>query len=216
MKMNKILTLAVIAMLAITSVNLFATKENNNSLPTDSSSGKATIGGNFTLTDTKGKTVSDTDFRGKYMLVFFGFTHCPDVCPTTMATITRTWELLGKDADGIAPIFITIDPKRDTPEQMASYIQNFDHRIVGLTGTENQIKTAADAYKAFYSEASAKEETDEHGKKEHGNHHQADGYTMEHSAFLYLMGKKGEYITHFPYTISPDDLAKKLKESTGS
>lgn len=214
--MNKFLTLAVLAMLAVTSVSLFATKENNNSLPADNGTGKAAIGGNFTLTDTKGKQVSDSDFRGKYMLVFFGFTSCPDVCPLTMATLSRSWELLGKDGDKIAPVFITVDPKRDTPEHLGEYLKNFTVPAVGLTGTEAQIKDASDAYKAFYSEVPNKEEEEHHG----GGHHEGGkahdhGYNVEHSSFLYLMDKKGEYVAHFPYTIAPEDLTKQLKQHLG-
>lgn len=219
--MNKFLTFAVVLMLALTTISVFATKENANTLPTDSSSGKAAIGGAFTLTDSNGKSISDKDFRGKYMLVFFGFTHCPDVCPLTMATLTKTLELLGDKADSFAPVFISVDPKRDTSERMKEYLSNFDSRIVGLTGSMNDIKDVASLYKAFYSEVPEKKADDAHADHtkhaEHMDHsaHAAasDNYMVDHSSFIYLMSKEGEYITHFPHTIAPEELAKKLSES---
>ena len=138
--MNKILAIALLVMLAFTTVALLATKENDTVLPPDSSSGAAAIGGVFNLTNQNGKAVSDADFRGKKSLVFFGFTHCPDICPVAMATITAAMSALGDKADHITPIFITVDPVRDTPQVMKKYLSNFDKRIVGLTGTEEQVK----------------------------------------------------------------------------
>lgn len=187
--MNRYLSIALMVMLLITTLALFATKERTGVLPPDSSSGKPSIGGVFSLTDTNGKTVHDSDFRGKQMLVFFGFTRCPEICPTTMATITSAMQMLGDKADRIVPVFISIDPGHDTPEQMRDYLSNFDKRIVGLTGSEDQVKDAAAVYKAYYAQ---------------------EGEMMNHSTLLYWMDEKGEYITHFPYTISPDGLATAL------
>jgi cytochrome oxidase Cu insertion factor (SCO1/SenC/PrrC family) len=191
--MNRILSIFLMLMLLLTSIVLFSTKENASNLPPDSSSGKAQVGGAFTLIDSDGKTRSDTEFRGKNMLVFFGFTHCPHICPTTMATITSTMNLLGDKAALIAPIFITIDVKNDTPARLKEYFANFDPRIVGLTGSDEQIKAAASAYKTFYAEQ--------------------EGGMMDHSSLLYLMNEQGEYVTHFAYDIAPDLLAKKLLEN---
>lgn len=186
--MNKFLTIAILIMLALTSVSLFATKEKN-SLPVDSGSGKAAIGGAFTLTDQHGKTVRETDFRGRDTLVFFGFTHCPEICPTTMATITRTMELLGDKAARIVPVFISIDPARDTPARLSEFMSSFDSRIVGLTGTDEQVKQVAAEYKAYYS---------------------GEGEMMNHSTLIYWMDKNGEYRQHFPYTVAPEELAAAL------
>lgn len=191
--MNKFLSIGLVLGLLLTSVVLFSTKENASDLPPDSSSGKAQVGGAFTLIDSDGKTRSDTEFRGKNMLVFFGFTHCPHICPTTMGTITSTMNLLGDKAALIAPIFITIDVKNDTPARLKEYFANFDSRIVALTGNDEQIKAVASAYKTYYA--------------------QQEGGMMDHSSLLYLMNTQGEYVAHFAYDIAPDALAKKLLEN---
>ncbi len=190
--MNKFLSVTLLLMLVITGISLLATRESTPSLPADSASGKASIGGAFTLIDRNGNSISDSEFRGKIMMVFFGFTHCPDVCPLTLATYTSTLELLGDKASLVAPVFITIDPARDTPERLKEFLANFDPRIIGLTGTEAQIKDVAALYKTYYSEE--------------------QGGMMNHSALIYIMGKDGAYIEHFPHTIAPEKLTKALLE----
>jgi len=197
--MNKIMSIILLVMLLFTSIALLVTKESTSALPPDSSTGKAQIGGNFTLVGTDEKPVSDATFRGRYMLVFFGFTRCPDVCPTTLATITSAMEMLGDKAALVTPIFISVDVKNDTPARMKEYLTNFDSRVVGLSGSEEQLKQVAGEYKAYYSEKPAAAAGEEN--------------LMDHSSFLYLMDKQGEYITHFPYSIAPDALAKALAES---
>lgn len=205
--MNKILSIFLLVMLCLTSVVLFSTRENAVRLPPDSSSGSAQVGGAFSLLDTEGKAVSDAAFRGKYMLVFFGFTHCPDICPTTLATFTSALPLLGDKAALVTPIFISVDAKNDTPVRMKEYLANFDARIVGLTGSEEQIKQAASAYKAYYAAQQPKSAA-------HGEHDEHAAHTgmVDHSALIYLMNPQGEYITHFPYDVAPDMLVKKLLE----
>jgi protein SCO1/2 len=141
----------------------------------------AAIGGPFTLTDQHGKTRSSAEFRGKLMLVYFGYTYCPDVCPTEMQTMSEALAQLGAKADQVEPVFITIDPERDTPEQLALYAQNFDPRFEMLTGSEQQIADTARAYKV-YSRVTKK----------------ADGEVqVDHSGFVYLMGRDGRYVAHF-------------------
>jgi protein SCO1/2 len=167
--------------------------------PISLQSGKALIGGPFTLTDQSGRTVSDSDFRGKYMLVSFGYTYCPDVCPAELNVMSEALKKLGSDAQNIVPIFITIDPQRDTVGQMANYVSSFHPRMVGLTGTEEQIREAAGAYRVFYSKA------DGDGA--------ADSYLMDHSTFMYLMNPKGEYVTHFGYGISTAELVARLSQA---
>lgn len=189
--MNKFLTIALVIMLAVTSVSLLATKDRSSALPPDSSTGTAAIGGDFELTDIHGKRLRSTDFRGKDMLVFFGFTRCPEICPTTMATISSMLPMLGEKADRIVPVFISIDPAHDTPAQVKEFMSNFDARIVGLTGTDEEVQQVANSYKAFYAQ---------------------EGEMMNHSTLLYWMDKEGKYKTHFAYTIAPDELAKKLAE----
>jgi len=165
--------------------------------PSVETSGKALIGGPFTLVDQTGKTVTEQDFRGRYMLVFFGFTHCPDICPGELQVISASLDGLGAKADEVVPIFITLDPERDTPSAMADYVKNFGSRFVGLTGSPEAIAAAAKAYRIAYSKF--QEDTTK-----------AD-YSIDHSALVYLMGKDGEYITHFPYGTPASKLIETLR-----
>jgi cytochrome oxidase Cu insertion factor (SCO1/SenC/PrrC family) len=158
--------------------------------------GKALIGGAFTLTDNTGKHVTDQDFHGKYTLVFFGFTSCPDICPAGLQLMAGALEKLGTKAQRITPIFISVDPQRDTPEKLAAYVKNFDPRLVGLTGTPEEIAAVAKAYKVYYAKVPSKERPDD--------------YTMDHTSIIYVMDPKGEFVTHFTPSTSVDDLAAKL------
>jgi protein SCO1/2 len=155
--------------------------------PNVTTTGKALIGGPFTLVDQQGKTVTDRDFRGRYMLVFFGFTHCPDICPAELQVIAASLDELGPKAEEVVPIFVTLDPERDTPEVMADYVKNFGSRFVGLTGSPEAIAEAAKAYRVAFSKFENKDAVGD------------DNYSIDHSALVYLMGKNGEYVTHFAY-----------------
>jgi protein SCO1/2 len=166
--------------------------------PPVKSTGEALIGGPFTLVDGTGSTVTEKHFSGKYMLVFFGFTHCPDICPTSLLITKNALEHIGKKVENIVPVFITVDPERDTADVVGRYVKNFGPRFVGLTGTAEQIKKAADAYKVFYQKVEDK-----------GS---GLGYVMDHSGFLYLMGPDGKYIAHFPHTITEQALAEGLEK----
>ena len=159
--------------------------------------GKALIGGPFELVAHDGRKVTQADFAGKHMLVFFGFTNCPDVCPAKLNTISIALEDLGPLAEQVTPVFITVDPERDTPERMAEYVSNFSAGIVGLTGTPGEIKQAAKAYRVYYSKVEMK--------------NSASGYTMDHSAFTYLMDENGEYVTHFAYGVGPAKMTERLR-----
>src|SRR5690606_9759147 len=117
------------------------------------------------LTDTAGKPFTDAALKSKMALVFFGFTHCPDICPVTMATLSGVMKTLGEDAGQVIPVFITVDPERDTPKVMKEYVDNFDSRIVGLSGTREQVEKAAAAYKVYHAKvepAAAEKKEDEH------------------------------------------------------
>jgi protein SCO1/2 len=160
-------------------------------------SGQALIRSEFSLIDQTGKPVTNADYGGEWQLVFFGYTYCPDICPTTLNDVALILEDLGDEADQVRPLFITVDPERDTPEVMAAYVANFDPRIVGLTGTPEQIKQAAQAFRAYYA------------KVDQGS--APDGYTMDHSAFLYLMDPEGAYATHFSPSEEPADVAEKIR-----
>jgi protein SCO1/2 len=163
------------------------------------SSGAALIGGPFSLVGADGKPVTDRDFRGRYMLIFFGFTHCPDICPAELQVIAQALEQLGDKAKNVVPIFITLDPERDTPAAMANYVKSFGPNFVGLTGSPEAIAAAAKAYRVAYSKVENKES--------------AGDYSVDHSALVYLMDPEGRYVTHFSYGLSADQMAEKLGKS---
>lgn len=154
-------------------------------IPTAQEASQSAISGRFSLVDHNGNRVTDEDFRGKWLLVFFGYTHCPDVCPTTLNEIAEVMERLAADADKVQPLFITVDPERDTPDAMAEYVAAFDPRIVGLTGTPEQIKAATGSFRVYYAKAPGEEAP--------------GGYLMDHSAFLYLMNPEGRFETAFGF-----------------
>jgi protein SCO1 len=166
--------------------------------PGVTTTGKALIGGPFTLVGKDGKPVTDQAFRGKYMLVFFGFTHCPDICPAELQVIAAALDELGPKANEVIPIFITLDPERDTPKVLADYVMNFGPRFVGLTGSPEQIAEAAKAYRVTYSKFQ------EEGAK-------PDDYTIDHSALVYLMGKNGEFLAPFAYGTPAAKMAEGLR-----
>ena len=152
------------------------------------------IGGPFQLTDQSGKLRSERDFRGHLMLVYFGFTTCPDICPTDLQAIGLAMDKLGADADEVQPLFITVDPERDTWEHLADYVTMFHPRLLGLTGSAEAVRSAADAYRVYY---------------ERVDFDKGDGaYTVDHSAFIYLMDGDGKYLGFFP----PGTPAEKMVE----
>jgi protein SCO1/2 len=138
------------------------------------------VGGPFTLEDGDSRQISDRDFRGKYMLVYFGYTFCPDVCPTTLGEVANALDRLGAKADRLQVIFITVDPKRDTPAVIKQYVAAFTPRLLGLTGTEEQIANVAKEYRVYYAE--------------HRTGPGPNDYAMDHSSVLYLMGPDGKFI----------------------
>jgi cytochrome oxidase Cu insertion factor (SCO1/SenC/PrrC family) len=181
--------------------SLVALTSHQGGVPSATQTGKALIGGPFTLTNQKGERVTDETFRGKYMLVSFGYTSCPDVCPAELQLMANTMDLLGAKSEKVTPIFITIDPERDTVTQVAGYVENFHPRMVGLTGTLEEIKEAAGAYRVYYAKAEGAST--------------ASGYLMDHSTFLYLMDPQGLYVTHFPYGITREKLADGIAKAMG-
>src|SRR6476619_669371 len=162
------------------------------------SSGTALVGGHLSLTG-DGKTVTDRDFSGRYMLVFFGFTHCPDICPAELQVIAQALDRLGDKAKKVVPIFITVDPERDTPQAMAEYVKSFGPNFVGLTGSPEAIAAAAKAYRVAYAQVKNKDSPGD--------------YSVDHSALVYLMDPEGRYVTHFSYGLSADQMAEKLEKS---
>ena len=154
------------------------------------------IGGPFTLTTQSGTKLSDSDLKGEPFAVFFGFTHCPEVCPTTLWEMSEALKALGPDADKLKVLFISIDPTRDDPEALALYLQSFDPRIVGLTGSEEEIGTVAASYRAYWRKVPT-----------------GDGdYTMDHTASIYLMDAAGEFTGTISYGEQADMRLAKLKK----
>ena len=165
------------------------------------STAAVSIGGPFELVDQHGVTRSDEDFRGRYMLMYFGFTHCPDTCPTALLKITHALEELAEldaaKAEGVVPMFISIDPERDTPEALRSYAEHFHPRLVALTGTQRELERLGRAYGVFF----AKVATGPPGE-----------YLMDHTGFVYLIGPDGKYIEHFESDASVADLVDALQQ----
>ncbi|WP_193366635.1 SCO family protein [Pelagibius marinus] len=165
------------------------------------STGKALIGGAFTLTDQSGARRSEADLMGRYSLIYFGYTYCPDVCPTSLSTMTQGLDILAESdaakAAAVQPVFITIDPERDSVEVMAGYAEHFHPRLLALTGTVEEVAGAAKAYRIYY------QKVEEQGSSD---------YLMDHSSILYLMGPDGSYLTHFTHASTAEDVAKGLAE----
>jgi cytochrome oxidase Cu insertion factor (SCO1/SenC/PrrC family) len=159
-------------------------------------------GGPFALTDQFGKLRSDADFRGQYMLVFFGFTNCPDICPIELQTMSDALDRLdAKLAARITPIFITVDPARDTPDVLRAYVANFHPRLVALTGSAESIGTVAKSYRVFYAKATGASAPSDPA-----------AYILNHSAVVYLMGPKGEYVAHFNPGTTAQAMAEDLRD----
>ena len=158
--------------------------------------GRGTVGGPFTLTDQTGRQRSDSEFRGKLMVVYFGYTLCPDVCPADLMAITQALDALGPAAEGVQPVFITVDPERDT-RVLADYVAAFHRSLVGLTGSPEEIRKVANSYKAFYAKV-----PDE----------RSGAYSIDHAGVIYLMGRSGEYLGFMPPQTSPDRLTEVLRK----
>lgn len=225
--MIRFFTLLTVVLLLVTTAVVFVTRNNINETAQNSENkgeGAALIGGDFTLVNQDGVTVSDKDFRGKVRMVFFGYTHCPDMCPVTSATFAKVLEALGDKAKDVAPIFITVDPKRDTPQVMKEYLSNIDPRIIGLSGTQEQVVQAAAAYKAYFEKSGGASEQEhsasmhehgdsmhddsmhEHDASEPGHDDSGNENLINHSGFVYIMDKNGTYVKHFPFDASAQEL----------
>ena len=159
----------------------------------------AGIGGPFTLTDQHGRTVTDRDFLGHWLLVYFGYTYCPDICPTSLARNGEAIELLGEKGGKVLPVLITIDPERDTPQKLKDYVQSFHPRTVGLTGTPEQIAAVARAYRVYYAQA-------------HPSQGEGNNYLMDHSSLTYLIGPDGRLVEFFSQNVSPQQVADFLSK----
>jgi len=166
--------------------------------PQVATSGTAAIGGSFTLVSTKGGTINDRTYRGKWLLIFFDYTFCPDACPTALNNISVALEELGPEANKLQPLFITVDPRRDTREVMSDYLKSFDSRIVGLTGDEDQIDSVAKEYRVYVARQRPEGE--------------ADYYLVSHSAYVYLMDPQGKFVNVIHGSEAGEDIAAWLRK----
>src|SRR5690349_5434548 len=156
---------------------------------------QAAIGGPFRLTDQNGKTITDQDLKGRPFLVFFGFTHCPEICPTALFDISEILNKLGPDADKINALFITVDPERDTPQVLKEYLSSFNPRLIGVGGDPEALAAVAKEYRVYYKKVPLK-----------------DGdYTMDHTAIVYLMDKTGAFVAPFSLKRRPEEAATDLR-----
>jgi len=153
------------------------------------------VGGPFALTDQNGRKVTEADLKGKPFLVFFGFTNCPDICPTALFDMSEVLRRLGPDAEKVNAIFISVDPARDTPEKMRDYLQSFHERISALTGSQADIDAVTKAYKAYSKRVPL----------------EGGDYTMDHSAIVYLMDKNGRFVAPFNLKRPADEAAADLR-----
>jgi protein SCO1 len=164
--------------------------------PSSSAAAALSIGGHFALTTPDGRAVTDASYRGKWLLIYFGYTFCPDACPTALNTIGTALDRLGPLADKVQPLFITVDPERDTPALVADYVKSFDPRIVGLVGTPEQIAAAAKEYRVYYVTRSLG----------------GDDYTVDHSSFLYVVNPRGAFVKLLTGDLPGHALADELRQ----
>jgi protein SCO1/2 len=154
------------------------------------------VGGPFALVDHNGKARTQADFEGKFLLIYFGFTYCPDVCPTDLQAVGLALDRLGPTGDAVQPLFITLDPDRDTAQHLADYVSLFHPRLIGLTGDATSIRQAARAYKVYYAKVPKADGSD---------------YTVDHSGYIYMMDRAGQYLGFFPPGTPPDRMAAVIR-----
>lgn len=170
------------------------TAEQRGFFTTDSAS---VIGGPFQLTDQNGRRRDSAEFRGKLMLIYFGFTYCPDVCPTALTVVTTALDQLGEQADAVVPILITVDPERDTPAVLKDYVAQFSPRYIGLTGNEREIAQVAKSFRVYYAKSPGSG---------------GAPYLMDHTSLLYLMDQNGRFHTHFTHNNRAEDIAAAVRK----
>jgi protein SCO1 len=194
---HRIVELCIVRSLILLSVwSIYTLTISDPALRADTSG--VTIGGPFMLSTPDGATVTDQTYRGKWLLVYFGYTSCPNSCPTTLLEVSGALKKLGSDAAQVQPLFITVDPQRDTPAVMREYTQSFDPRILGLTGAPDQIAAAAKEYGAYYVR--------------HRTGPGAGDYVMDHSTYIYVMDPRGKFVRAFESGTSGDRIADVLRE----
>lgn len=168
----------------------------DRSVPVLAAQSRAEIGGGFTLVDHRGHRVTEADFAGRYLLVFFGFTYCPDVCPAELQIISAALDDLGSEADKVQPLFVTVDPERDTVDVLADYVERFHPSLIGLTGSPEEIEAVAKAYRVYFAKVARPE---------------GDDYGVNHSSNVYFMDPSGRFIEHFNYGTNPSSMAAQMR-----
>jgi protein SCO1/2 len=188
-----ILAAAVLALVVAGAASWFVLTPATRSM----AGGEALVGGPFTLVDQHGQERTEQDFAGRYMLIYFGYTYCPDFCPMSLSNMTQAMDLLPPEAaEQVVPVFITVDPERDTVAQLAEYAPLFHPRLVALTGSAEATKQAAQAYRVYFAKAGDDD---------------SDAYLMDHSTFIYLMGPDGDYVRHFAHNATPEEMAEAIE-----
>jgi protein SCO1/2 len=189
--------IAIAAALAITTIVVVNQREGTIP-PLETSTGQPSVGGPFQLVNQDGRAVDETMLDGKWSLVFFGFTYCPDFCPTTLTALEATKQQLGDRAKDVQIVFVSVDPERDTPQALKDYLSTdgFPSGVIGLTGTPEQVKAAADAYRAYYQKVG-----------------EGEGYTMNHSLTVYLMGPDGKFRTALAHDLGPERAAQVIERT---
>lgn len=184
----------MIAALLVIAAGVWSVYLLNENTPTAEQNSRALIGGPFSLTNHLNQPVTDKDFLGKYMMVYFGYTYCPDICPMDLQIMTDALEMLDPSIlEQITPVFVSVDPERDTVEIMAEYIEYFHEDLIGLTGTVEQVEAAKSEYRVYASKADDTED-----------------YIVDHTAYTYLMDKDGYLLNHFNHAEDPERMAAKI------
>ena len=201
-----IFSAGIVACVAVAWALVFLVKDRRPTRPAQGPvimlTGAADIGGPFRLIDHTGKRVTDADFKGRFMLLYFGYTSCPDVCPAELQTMGRAMDRLAAQGDKIVPVFISVDPERDSPAILKAYVAAFHPSMVGLTGSAAEIKAAAKAYKVYY-------------RKQPGAKPGDTEILMDHTSFIYLVGPDGKVVALFRGGTRPEVLARELARLTG-
>ncbi|WP_396594732.1 SCO family protein [Brevundimonas sp. R86498] len=187
---------AIAAALATVTVMVVTNRDRTQAVAGGSATGQPAIGGPFQLVNQDGQSVDQTMLEGKWSLVFFGFTYCPDFCPTTLTTLEATRQRLGPAAENLQIVFVSVDPERDTPAALKTYLSfdEFPPGVVGLTGTPEQVASAARTYRAYYEKVG-----------------EGEGYTMNHSLTVYLMGPDGQFRSALAHDLGPDRSAQLIE-----
>lgn len=193
--LHKIILMAALLISIVAGYFFFFEQKTKKPLAGHVSEESVPIGGDFVLTDQDGNNFSSEKLKGRLSIIYFGFTYCPDICPTSLQKLTKVLEVLGKYNIEVTPVFITIDPERDSVKVLKEYLSHFHSKFIGLTGSLEQIKDVAGKFKVYYA-------------KTDGNH---DTYMLDHSSFVYLMDKNGKYLKHFHLDTKPEEIIEVIR-----